>query len=217
MKAVSLLLAFSFSSCALLKPTATVRLTRVSDLTSLVAGDSTETMFEIDSGIHTEFDLNGSNRVSIDPGSWNYIAKGIEPGWHYIDLIDNTVWLRGVPVWLRGADSISISFGDNYLILNNRPVFEVYQYKNINYPFTPAFSLRCYGCNWNPVIKLDGSRINYVPPPNNSISGQAWMAVDAGWHTIEIDSPLDNVHLYYRTLFDNYTETEFSLYPVQMN
>lgn len=192
----------------MLQPTAIVHLVRVGDNFVLSAGDTTETLFDVDTRIHTQFDLNGSNRVGVAPGIWKYLADGIAPGWHYIDLIGTTVWVRGVPVYLRGGDTVSVDLGDNHMALDGMPFFEVYQDKNIYYSFTPMFSLNCYGCNWYPEIKFDGSVMNYTAP---------WVAVDAGWHTIEITSPLDNVHLYYRTLFDNYTVTRFNLYPVQMN
>lgn len=200
--------AVAFSSCALFVPTATVNLLQVSGDYELGATDTTDTIFDLSTGIHIDFDISGSNRIAIRPGDWHYLATGIKPGWHYVDVIGADMWVRGMPVYLLGGDVVSIGVGENYIDIDGRTYFDASQEKSTSFPFTPMLSLQCNGCTTEPVLKFDGTQMNYVPP---------WIAVSAGWHTIQIYSPFDNVQLYYRTLFDNYTVTRFTLYPINTN
>jgi hypothetical protein len=201
---VSLLL----SSCALLRPTATVRLIKVSGEHELNADDTTKTIFMFDSKINLDFDLNGSQRVAVDPGSSSLLADGIAPGWFYMDLIGASTWVRGLPVYLIGGDTVLIDVDNDYIAVDGTAFFTAQREKSTQFSYVPALSMRCIGCTRQPILKFDGQQVDYVPP---------WISVDAGWHTIEIYSPFDNVNLYYRALFDNYTETEFTFYPVAMN
>ncbi len=197
-----------FSSCALFVPTATVNLLQVPGDYELGATDTTDTIFDLSTRIHIDFDISGSNRTAVRPGDWHYLATGIKPGWYYVDVIGADMWVRGMPVYLLGGDVVSLGVSDNHIDIDGRAYFDATQEKSTSFPFTPMLSLKCTGCTAEPLLKFDGNQVNYVPP---------WIAVSAGWHTIEIYSPFDNVQLYYRTLFDNYTVTRFNLYPVNMN
>ncbi len=202
------LLAVVFSSCALFTPVTAVNILRVPGDYELKASDTTYTVFDLNTLIHLEFDLNGSNRIAVSPGDSHYLASGIRQGWYYADVIGANMWVRGMPVYLTGGDVISLEITNNYINVDGRPFFNAYQEKSTQYPFTPMLSLTCTGCTAQPQLKFDGNEVNYVPP---------WISITAGWHTIQIYSPFDNVQLYYRTLFDNYTVTRFDLYPVNMN
>jgi hypothetical protein len=201
-------LAFAFSSCALLKPSTSIGLSEVSDNYQLGMYDTTKTIFDFDSGMNIDFDLNGSDRISVHPGSSRLLANGVSPGWFYIDVIGSSMWVRGLPVYLIGGDTVSIDVDNNYLDVDGRSFFTARQEKSTQFSFVPALSISCVGCTRALTLKFDEQQVDYVPP---------WISIDAGWHTIEIYSPFDNVNLYYRTLFDNYTITEFTLYPVSMN
>ncbi len=201
-------LSFALSSCALLMPAATIGLSRVSEDFQLGLYDTTKTVLDFDSRINLDFDLNGSERVSVRPGLSKWLADGVMPGWFYLDVIGSSMWVRGLPVYLIGGDAIAIEADNDHLVLDGRPFFTAQQEKSTQFSFVPALSMSCAGCTRAPVLKFDGQQVDYAPP---------WISIDAGWHTIEIYSPFDNVHLYYRTLFDNYTITEFTFYPVSMN
>lgn len=208
LKLIFVSFAVLFSSCALFTPIATVNLLKVSYDYELGASDTTETIFDLNTRIQFEFDLNGSNRVGVQPGDSRYLATGVKPGWYYVDVIGANMWVRGMPVYLTGGNVVSLEVTNNYIDVDGHPYFNAYQEKSTQYPFTPMLSLSCTGCTAEPLLKFDGNQINYIAP---------WVSVSAGWHTIEIYSPFDNVQLYYRTLFDNYTVTRFNLYPVNIN
>jgi hypothetical protein len=199
---------FMFSSCALLKPSASIGLSKISDDYQLNQNDTTKTVIDFNSKINFDFDLSGSQRVSIHPGRSRFLADGVSPGWFYLDFIGSSMWVRGLPVYLIGGDTVSLDIDNNYLDIDGMSFFDARQNKSTQYSFVPALLLSCVGCTREPILKLDGQQVDYTTP---------WISVDAGWHTIEIYSPFDNVNLYYRTLFDNYTITEFTLYPVAMN
>ncbi len=207
LRAAYLLLAFVISSCALFVPTASVHITGVPLDYSLSSSDTTKEILSISSNMSAQFRLNGSNTVPLKPGDEDLIAEGVHAGWYYFDIVGAETWVRNVPVYLTGADSISFVVAHNYLDINGRTFFNSYQEKSVRYPFYPVISLNCYGCNYQPAIKFDGSDMVLTPP---------WTTVAPGWHTIDIYSPLDHVQLHYRTLFDNYTITQFDLYPVSM-
>ena len=200
--------AITFSSCALLKPSASVQLLRIPSDFELGATDTTKTVLFFDSNINVDFDLSGSKRVAIHPGVSQLLADGISPGWYYVDVVGANTWVRGLPVYLNGGDSVSFDIGSNHLGVDGRTFFSAFQEKSTRYSFTPMLSLNCFGCTARPLLKFDRNQVDYVPP---------WVAVSPGWHTIEIYSPFDNVQLYYRTLFDNFTVTQFNLYPIRMN
>jgi len=202
------ILAFAFSSCALLKPSTSIGLFKVSDNYQLSIFDTTKTIFDFDSGINIDFDLNGSDRLSVQPGFTRLLANGVSPGWFYIDVIGSSMWVRGLPVYLIGGDTVLIGVDNDYLNVDGRSFFTARQEKSTLFSFVPELSMSCVGCTRAPILKFDGQEVDYIPP---------WISIDAGWHTIEIYSPFDNVNLYYRTLFDNYTMTEFKLYPESMN
>lgn len=202
------LFAVALCSCALLKPSASVGLYKVPSSYELGAYDTTKTVFVFDTGIYVDFDLSGSRRVAVRPGLSRFLAEGISPGWHYIDVIGASMWVRGLPVYLSGGDSVAIEVGNDYLNLDGRTFFSARRTKSTQFSFVPALAMNCVGCGAMPLLKFDGEQLDYVPP---------WVAVEPGWHTIEIYSPFDNVQLYYRALFDNYTITQFILYPVSMN
>jgi len=202
------ILVMSLSSCALLEPSASIQLSRVSDDYYLDVNDTTKTIITMDSDIDMNFDLSGSERLSMRPGFSHLLASDVVPGWYYMDIIGASMWVRGVPVYLWGGDTISIEVGNDYLDIDGKIFFEAEQQKGTQYPFVPAFSLNCVGCTRMPQLKFDDQQVNYLPP---------WVSIAAGWHTIEIYSPFDNVRLYYRTLFDNYSITQFTFYPVTMN
>ncbi len=207
MKSASILFAVLFSSCALLVPTASVHLIRVSGDYQLGATDTTKTILIISTNMHVDFNLNGSNIIKLAPGEWYYVADGIGPGWYYLNAVGANTWVRNVPVYLNGGDEIPIVIGANYLDIDKRTFFDSYQEKSTLYSFYPMLSLNCFGCTTQPLLRFDGNETTITQP---------WITVTPGWHTIEIYSPLDHVQLYYRTLFDNYTITQFDLYPVPM-
>lgn len=207
MRLVSVL-SFSLSSCALLKPSASIGISVVPDNYSLEPYDTTETIFIFDSKINLDFDLNGSDRIVVRPGFSHMLANGISPGWFYMDVIGATMWVRGLPVYLIGGDTVLIEVDDNQLDVDSMEFFTAHQEKSTALPFVPALSINCIGGTAAPHLKLDDQEVDYVPP---------WIEVDPGWHTIEIYSPFDNVQLYYRTLFDNYSITRFTFYPIAMN
>lgn len=196
-----------FSSCALLVPTASVNITWVSSDYTLRAADTTATILLINSDMHADFTLNGSNMIIIKPGEMDFVADGIKSGWYYMDVVGADTWMRNVPVYLHGGKELSLDIGKNYLDINGRTFFDAYQDKSTLYPFYPSFSLNCYGCDFEPVVRFDGADI---------VINQPWTTVTPGWHTIEIYSPLDHVQLYYRTLYDSYTITQVDLYPISM-
>ncbi len=201
-------LSLALSSCALLRPSASIGLSRVPDDYQLGLFDTTKTVFDFDSNINLDFDLNGSKRISIHPGFSQLLADGTSPGWFYIDVIGSSMWVRGLPIYLIGGDTVSVEVDNDYLDVNGRTFFVAQQEKGTQLSFVPALSMRCEGCTRAPILKFDEQQVDYIPP---------WISIEAGWHTIEIYSPFDNVNLYYRALFDNYTITEFTLYPVLMN
>lgn len=200
-------LSFLISSCALLKPTASIELSRVPSDYSLDLSDTTKTILMFDSRINFDFDLNGSDRITVRPGFSQTLASGISPGWFYMDVIGATMWVRGLPVYLFGGDSVLIDVDNDHLSLDGAEFFTVSKEKSTTLPFVPSLSISCVGCTARPQLKFDNQQVNYLPP---------WIAIDPGWHTIEIYSPFDNVELYYRTLFDNYSITRFTLYPFSM-
>ncbi len=187
---------------------ASVGLSEVPNSFELGIQDTTKAVFVFDSGIYMDFDLSGSRRVSVRPGASQFLAEGILPGWYYIDVIGASMWVRGLPVYLSGGDSVAIQVGNDYLELNGRTFFSATQTRSTLFAFVPALAMDCVGCTTMPLLKFDGEQVDYIPP---------WVAVDPGWHTIEIYSPFDNVQLYYRTLFDNYTITRFTIYPISVN
>ncbi len=201
-------LSFSFSSCALLKPSTSIELSRVPNNYSLEPFDTTKTIFMFDSKINLDFDLNGSNRIGVRAGFSQMLANGISPGWFYLDVVGAAMWVRGLPVYLIGGDTVSIEVDNNHLNIDRREFFTARQEKSTAFPFIPALSINCVGCTVAPRLKLDDQEVDYVPP---------WIEVEPGWHTIEIYSPFDNVQVYYRTLFDNYSITQFTFYPISMN
>lgn len=207
MKPAYVLLAFVFSSCALFVPTASVHIAEVPSDFKFDAADTTAAILSVSSNMYAQFRMNGANTVDLNPGSANFVAEGIRRGWYFFDIVGAETWVRNLPVYLTGADTISFVIAHNYLDIDGRTFFNSYQEKSLHYPFYPALSLNCYGCNFQPVIKFDGSNMRLTPP---------WTTVTPGWHTIDIYSPLDHVQLHYRTLFDNYTVTQFDLYPVSM-
>ncbi len=209
--------AVALSSCAMLKPSISIGLSRISDDYQLNQNDTTKAVLDVDSKINFDFDLRGSKRISIHPGFSRFLADGVSPGWFYIDVIGTSTWVRGLPVYLSGGDTVSLDIDDNYLDVDGRPFFMVEQDKSMQFSFVPELSLRCVGCTRAPILRFDGKQVKNVPPENSRFSRQTWISVNAGWHTIETYSPLDNVNLYYRTLFDNYTITELTLYPILMN
>ncbi len=192
----------------MLHPTATVKLVRVQDRFEPSPVDTTQTILMIKANMDFEFDMNGSERIAMNSGSSRLLADGISPGWYYLDVIGPTMWVRGLPVYLVGGDTMTLDVDNDYIDVDGSPVFDVRQEKSTTFSFVPGLSMSCAGCTRAPVLKFDGRQLEYIPP---------WISIEAGWHTIEIFSPFDNVNLYYRTLFDNYTITEFTLYPVQMN
>jgi hypothetical protein len=196
------------SPLAWLQPSATVHLAKASVGYENEPIDTTDTIFILRSKINLDFNLNGSNRISVGPGFSRLIASGISSGWYYMDIIGTTMWVRGLPVYLIGGDSVSIDVDNNYLSVDGYEFFVASQERSTDLPFMPSLSISCLGCTVTPQIKLDDQPVHYVPP---------WIEVDPGWHTIEIDSFADNVRLYYRTLFDNYSITRFIVYPVEMN
>ncbi len=207
MKLASVFFAVLFSSCALLAPTASVHLTKVESDYNLPADDTTKSILIINTNMHVDFNLSGSNIIKLTPGTWEFVADGIQEGWYYVDIVGAATWVRNVPVYFYGGDQISFDVGPDHLDIDGRIFFDSYKEKNTLYPFYPLLSMNCFGCTAQPILRLDGSQIAVTQP---------WMTVSPGWHTIEIYSPLDHVQLYYRTLFDNYTITQFDLYPVSM-
>ncbi len=207
MRPVYVLLAFLFSSCALLVPKAIVHITPVSSDYRLGAADTTATILLVNSNMHADFSLNGSNTIRLKPGEKDFVAVGIRTGWYYMDVVGTTTWMRNVPVYLNGGKEFSVDIGKDYLDINGRTFFNSYQEKSTLYPFYPSFSFNCYGCYYQPVVKFDGA---------DMVISQPWTTVTPGWHTIEIYSPLDHVQLYYRTLYDSYTITQIDLYPISM-
>ncbi len=205
LKIAAVLVATAFSSCALLVPTAVVNLERVPADYVIAPTDTTESVLEISSNMHADFSLNGSNMVKLEPGDWEYLAAGIAPGWYYMNIVSADTWVRNVPVFLRGGDRVPIDVGPNHLDIDGKIFFDSYQGKSTLYSFYPMLSLSCYGCTTQPLLRFDG---------NETAVTQPWITVTPGWHSIEIYSPLDHVQLYYRTLFDNYTITEFELHPI---
>lgn len=201
-------LLFALSSCALLMPSASIGLSRVSEDYQLGLYDTTKTILDFDSRMNLDFDLNGSERISVRPGFSRWLAEGVMPGWFYLDVIGSSMWVRGLPVYLIGGDTVAIEVDNDHLVVDGRAFFTAQQEKSTRFPFAPVLSMSCAGCTRAPILKFDGQQVDYVA---------AEISVDAGWHTIEFYSPFDNVSLYYRTLFDNYTITEFTLYPVLMN
>jgi hypothetical protein len=201
-------LSLILSSCALLMPSTSIGLSRVSEDYQLGVLDTTKTILNFDSRIDLDFDLNGSERFSIRPGFSRWLVDRVMPGWFYLDVIGSSMWVRGLPVYLIGGDTVAVEVDNDHLVLDSRPFFTAQQEKSTRFPFVPVLSMSCIGCTRAPILKFDGQQLDYVAPE---------ISVDAGWHTIEFYSPFDNVSLYYRTLFDNYTITEFTLYPVPMN
>ncbi|HEY9165934.1 MAG TPA: hypothetical protein VIS48_07215 [Candidatus Kryptonia bacterium] len=201
-------LAVGISSCALLQPAVTVRFSKVAGNFELGTGDTNKTVIHLNSQIYLDFDLSGSDRISIHPGVTQLLADGISPGWYYADFIGADMWVRGVPVYLSGEDKLSVEVANNQLVIDGRAFFGAQTQKSTAYPFLPSLSLTCNGCTSRPQLKFDGQVVDYVPP---------WVSVAAGWHSVEIYSPFDRVELYYRALFDNYSVTEFDLYPVKVN
>ncbi|HUI30930.1 MAG TPA: hypothetical protein VLX91_12000 [Candidatus Acidoferrales bacterium] len=201
-------LSLGLSSCAFLRPSISIGLSRVSNNYVVNPFDTTKTIFTVDSKIDFDFDLSGSYRISIRHGHSRVLAKGVSPGWFYVDVIGASMWVRGLPLYLIGGDSVSIQVANNYLNVDGKTFFMAQQEKSTQFSYDPSLSISCVGCTRKPTLKFDDEEMNYVPP---SISAAA------GWHTIEIYSPFDNVDLYFRTLFDNYTITEFTLYPILMN
>ncbi len=202
-----LLLSLLFSSCALFIPTASVHISGVAPDYVLNASDTTAIILSLSTNMHADFSLNGSNTISLRPGEKEYVANGIQTGWYYMDIVGTDTWMHNVPVYLRGSRTLTVDIGKDYLDIDGRTFFDSYQEKNTLYPFYPAFSLNCYGCEYRPIIKLDGTEITITRP---------WTTLDPGWHTIEIYSPLDHMQIHYRTLFDSYTVTQIDLYPISM-
>ncbi len=207
MRAAYALLAFVLSSCAFFVPTASVHITEVPSGFRFSSVDTTAVILSVSSNMYAQFRLNGANSFSVTPGSEDLLADGIHKGWYFFDIVGAETWIRNLPVYLAGADTVSFTIAHNYLDIDGRIFFNSYQEKSLQYPFYPVLSLNCYGCNFQPVIKFDGTSMILTPP---------WTTVTPGWHTIDIYSPLDHVQLHYRTLFDNYTITQFDLYPVSM-
>ncbi|HQT92439.1 MAG TPA: hypothetical protein PL001_10480, partial [Candidatus Kryptobacter bacterium] len=81
MKLASVLFAVMFSSCAFLVPTVSVHLARVTADYQLGATDTTKTILSINTSMPADFNMNGSNMISLKPGETYYVADGIEPGW----------------------------------------------------------------------------------------------------------------------------------------
>lgn len=205
--AIFLLLTLSFSSCALLIPTVSVHITGISPDSALNASDTTAIILSINTNMHADFNFNGSNIVNLRPGQEDFVVNGIQTGWYYMDVVGTDIRIVNIPVYLRGGEKLPLDIGRDYLDINGRTFFDSYQEKSTLYPFYPVFSLNCYGCEFEPVIRFDGAQITIA---------QSWTTVTPGWHTIEIYSPLDHVQLYYRTLFDSYTITQIDLYPISM-
>lgn len=202
-----LLLTLLLSSCALLIPTASVHITGIQPDSTLNASDTTAIILSINTNMNADFNFNGSNTVSLKPGEENFFVNGIQTGWYYMDIVGTDIRMRNVPVYLHGGGTLPLDIGRDYLDIDGRTFFDSYQEKSTLYPFYPVFSLNCYGCEFEPVIRFDGTQIAITQP---------WTTVTPGWHTIEIYSPLDHVQLYYRTLFDSYTVTQIDLYPISM-
>jgi hypothetical protein len=200
-----IVVALMFSSCAFFAPVASVHLSMVPESYRPLTTDTTKTLFIIDTDMHLDFNLNGSNIIKSDPGEREYVADGIEPGWYYLDVVGSNTWVRNVPVYLNGGDEIQVDAGPDHLDIGGRIFFNSYQEKSTIYSFYPMLLLRCFGCSTEPSLRFDGSPM---------VITQSWTTVMPGWHTIEIYSPLDHVQLYYRALFDNYTITQFDFYPV---
>ncbi len=207
MKLASVLFAVMFSSCAFLVPTVSVHLARVTADYQLGATDTTKTILSINTSMPADFNMNGSNMISLKPGEAYYVVDGIQPGWYYFNIVGVETWVRNMPVYINGGDEIPFDIGPDHVDVDGKPFFNSYQEKSTLYSFYPMLSLNCFGCTVRPLVRFDGSEM--APT-------QAWITVSPGWHTIEIYSPLDHVQLYYRTLFDNYTITQFDLYPVLM-
>jgi len=201
-------LTLSPSSCALLRPSASIEIYEVTDDYRIDPYDTTKTVFDFDSNINIDFDISGSDRISVRQGLSSLLADGISPGWFYIDVIGANLWVRGLPVYLIGGDTVTIDVDSYHLDIDGRPFFAARQEKSTEFSFVPVLSMSCAGCTRQPTLRFDGQQVEFVPP---------WISLDAGWHTIEIYSPFDHVNLYYRTLFDSFTVTEFTLYPVLMN
>lgn len=207
MKLAYVLLGFLFSSCALLLPSESISLVPVTADYSLARGDTTGALLHVAANLQVEFTLNGSNTMEIRPGESEILAGGIQTGWYYINIIGDEMRVVNLPVYLHGGHETSFTIAHNYLDIDGRTFFNSYQEKSTQYPFYPQWSFTCYGCNFQPLIRFDGSEITITRP---------WMTITPGWHTIEIYSPLDHVQLYYRRLFDSFTITQFDLYPVHM-
>ncbi len=205
MKVASILFAVMFSSCAMLTPVASLHLVRVPSDYQLGATDTTKTILAINTKMHVEINLNGSDIIKLSPGEWSYVADGIEPGWYYLDVIGAETRVRNVPMYLYGGDEVPIDIGPDHLDIDGAAFFSSRRQRSTLYSFYPLLSVNCYGCTVQPQLKFDGSPMAVTRP---------WTTVAPGWHTIEIYSPFDHIDLYYRALFDNYTITQFDFYPV---
>lgn len=207
MKFAYVMLGFLFSSCALLTPEASIHITAVRADYGLSADDTTAAILQLNTNMYTEFNLNGSNILKMEPGEESFVVEGIRTGWYYADIVGADTRIHNLPVHLKGGGETTFEIAKNYLDIDGRTFFNSYQEKSTLYPFYPQLSLNCYGCDFQPMIRFDGAPVVVTQP---------WMTVAPGWHTIEIYSPLDHVQLYYRTLFDSYTITQFDLYPISM-
>lgn len=203
---LGILFVFTLPSCSSFRPTGSVRLFPERTNTSLETSDTLKTLIYINSEADFVFDINGSNQVHSSSGEKAFLAEGIRSGWYYADIVGNEIWVRGMPVYLKGGDVTYIQFLKTGVYVNYRPFFTVERYKSIYNSFTPFLTVGCRGCSGPPHFSIDNTPVNPVQP---------YIPLSAEWHSIEVYSPMDNIQLYYRDLFSNYTVTRLMLYPVE--
>jgi len=159
-----------------------------------------------DSKIYFDFDLTGSERVTLSPGVNRFAIDYAKPGWHLADIIGSDMWVRGLPVYMSGGDRVTFDIGENYVRVDGRVCFVAATTRSVQYSYDPTINLRCNDCTIMPTVIIDGSTLNYTFPQ---------FAFKSGWHSIEIRDSHDNVDIYYSRTFSNYTVTEIAIYPVE--
>ncbi|MGC8594480.1 MAG: hypothetical protein ACP5MI_02610 [Candidatus Kryptoniota bacterium] len=201
-----IIMALVLASCSTLQPTASVHIFPAEINTALATPDTMSILINIDSETDFVFDVNGSNQIHSSSGEKMFLARNISTGWYYADIVGNEMWVRGMPIYLKRGGDIYIQFLKTGVYVNYKPFFKVEKSKSIYNSFTPILTIGCYGCSGPPEFRIDNARINPVQP---------YIPLSAEWHSIEIYSPMDNIQLYYRDLFANYTVTTLILYPVE--
>jgi len=197
---------FVLASCSVLQPTASVHIFSVERDKPFETSDTLAVLIGIDSETDFVFDINGSNQIHSSSGEKTFLAEKIRTGWYYADIIGNEMWVRGMPIYLKGGGSTYIQFLKTGVYVNYKPFFKVEIDKSIYNPFAPVLTVGCFGCNGAPDFQIDHVRVNPIQP---------YIPLSADWHSIEIYSPADNIQIYYRALFSNYSITRFTLYPVE--